>query len=222
MNISFGEEQFECIVCLNGNIPEKDVFGLLPNVRLFAADGAANRLFDNGIIPDYIIGDMDSFNAVRYKDIAENSIIIKEPDQEINDFEKILRIIISQSFRRILILGFHGGELEHTLNNWSVLMKYINKLELCIYDHERYGIPINRSFSITLNENELVSLIPQPQVQLRSKNLRWELDNEELKLGYREGARNRVISNPVDIDILSGSMLFFIESRLPLAPVFSE
>jgi thiamine pyrophosphokinase len=222
MNISFGKGIFDCIVCLNGNIPGKEVFSLLPDVEIYAADGAANILIENGTIPEYIIGDMDSFNIEKYHDISKNSMIINVPDQELNDFEKILIVVLSKKLRHILIFGFHGGELEHTLNNWSVLIKYIDKLNLCIYDHGRYGIPLNRSFSINLNEDELVSLIPQPKALLKSNNLKWELNNEELQLGSREGARNRVIASPVDINVLSGSLLLFIEGRLPMAPSFSE
>jgi thiamine pyrophosphokinase len=68
--------------------------------------------------------------------------------------------------------------------------------------------------------NETISLIPQPIAFLKTKNLQWELNNEALELGVREGARNRAISDEIEIKIISGEILLFVNARLPFAPLF--
>ena len=116
-------EKFDCLICLNADMPPASLFGALAGVVVVAADGAANKLADIGIVPDYIIGDLDSFDISDSR-LEGKSKIICNPDQEINDFEKILRFANERSYKRLLVTGFHGGELEHTLNNWSVFMRF--------------------------------------------------------------------------------------------------
>ncbi|MGQ9819905.1 MAG: thiamine diphosphokinase [Candidatus Kapaibacteriales bacterium] len=185
------------------------------DIPIIAADGGAIRLFNLGILPDYIVGDLDTFERFGLRSFFLKSEIVYRPSQDINDFEKALIFAIEKGFKNILITGFHGGFLEHTLNNWSVLQKYSNKLKLCVYDQKRYAIPIDFSFKFEANRNEIISIIPQPSAILRTQNLKWNLNEEILALGYREGARNFAVGKDVKVEILKGSVLLIIDARLP-------
>ena len=66
----------------------------------------------------------------------------------------------------------------------------------------------------------MISIIPYQSITLSTKNLEWELKSEELVFGIREGSRNRAISDKIEIDIISGGCLLFIDSRLPFCPKF--
>ena len=116
-------------------------------------------------------------------------------------------------------MGINGGELEHTLNNWSVYIKYSKLLNLCIYTKNRYGIILRENTELVLNKEEIVSLIPQPEALITTNNLYWELTKEKLELGVREGARNRARDSKVLIEIYNGEVLCFFDARLPNAPV---
>jgi len=217
---NFNKLKFDAVICLKGNIPNSDFFDKFTDIPLYAADGAADLLFDNGVIPDFIIGDLDSYSFRNDLNLSGKSKIINEPDQETNDFEKILLFTIGQNLANLLIIGFHGGDLEHTLNNWSVYKKFADKLNLCIYDNGRYGIPLFCTTSITTEQNEIVSLIPQPACIISTHNLKWILKKELLELGIREGARNVSLGQEIKIEIHEGSLLCFINHRLPFAPEF--
>ena len=199
---------FDSIICLNADLPDPDFIVGFDDTPIICADGAANRIIEMGITPDFVVGDLDSIE----QDYLLNDIeIIQKPDQDTNDFEKCLTFATDIGFQTLLILGMHGGELEHTLNNWSVLMKYMKKLNLWVYDKERIGFPIDKSFKIDCKKNEIISLIPQPEVKLSTQNFQWNLDNETLTLGSREGARNRANDTSVEIEMHSGSLFVFKE-----------
>lgn len=218
INFPSGRE-FSAIVCLNANLPPKDIFEMVSGIPKIAADGAAFQMLEIGIEPDLIIGDMDSFALTpSYHEIDKNKILVI-PDQETNDFEKILLYCLRNGMNDLLVIGFHGGELEHTLNNWSVFKKYSRRLNMCLFDQNRYGISIFESVRLLVNCNEIISLIAQPKVKLTTKNLEWELKNEVLELGCREGARNVAIAEEIEIEIHEGEMLLFINNRLPIPPV---
>lgn len=215
--IIFCKSDFDALLVLNGEISHLDYIKENSG-KIYAADGAANVLLNNNIIPDFIIGDLDSINNnLLNKNIllekSQNVCLIEDKNQNLNDFEKALKFIKSQNKSNILIFGFQGGELEHTLNNWSVLKKYINDFNLTILHNNRYAIPINNSIEIELKENELISIIPQPTCILKTKGLKWNLDNEKLELGYREGARNQTINKKIKIELIEGEYLLFIDSR---------
>lgn len=70
-------------------------------------------------------------------------------------------------------------------------------------------------FELETHFGEMISIIPQPFVKLSTKNLLWNLNNETLELGSREGARNVATDNYISINILEGSILLFIDARLP-------
>jgi thiamine pyrophosphokinase len=152
----------------------------------------------------------------------DKSKIILIEDQETNDFEKNLIFAKESGYQNIAILGFHGGELEHSLNNWSVFMRYSKGMNLCIYDEYRYGIPIRESIRFNADENEIISIIPQTRTRIITKNLKWALNNEILEFGIREGAGNVAIEQDIQIELIEGEYLLFINSRLPHAPIFNK
>lgn len=208
-------DRFDCIISLNAESPPLGFFLNFLDIPLIAADGGAIKLFNLGVLPDFVVGDLDTFNKYSLDEFFINSKILFQPSQEINDFEKALLFAIENKFHNVLVTGFHGGLLEHTLNNWSVLNKFSEKLNLCVYDKGRYAIPLNCSFELDTNQNEVISLIPQPQAILSTWNLKWNLNKEVLTLGIREGARNVAIGRSVRIELSSGSILLIIDARLP-------
>ncbi len=214
--------KFDAIVCLDAFLPGKVFFTGMKDLPLLAADGAALKLFDMGIIPDYVIGDLDTFLKDERAKLFDRKRVIQITDQNSNDFEKTLITASKKSFNNLLVTGFQGGELEHTLNNWSVFKKYSSKMQLCIYDCARYGIVVSSDTELNLSNGEIVSILPQPEIVLTTENLLWELKEEKLALGIREGARNRTTADKIRLYVHSGEGLVFFNDRLPFAPLFQD
>ncbi len=225
MKVHFSSHGFDVLLALGGALPPKEFFQRSSNIPVMAADGAAFALAKHGVDVQAIVGDFDSLSyKCRALPELEHAVYITDRGQETNDFEKLLNYAIKQGKKSFLLCGFQGGELEHTLNNWSVLMKiseeYSENLFFCIYDNGRYTMPIRKSIEISLYSGEIISLIPQPFARLTTHGLAWQLRNEELRLGQREGARNRVVDSNVSIELHEGSYLLCCNDRLPLAPSF--
>lgn len=222
MILKFGTKFYDTILCLDGELPNVEFFHNFKDVEIIAADGAGLKLLKMGIKPNIIIGDLDTFykNPINYS--LEDTLIIQIPEQETNDFEKALNYIIDFGFNDVLIVGFHGGELEHTLNNWSVFIKFASRLNMCIYDSGRYAIQINKPIAFNCKINETISLVPQPKVKLSTRGLQWELANEILELGVREGIRNVALQDYIQINIIEGELLLFIDARIPYCPEWNN
>ena len=76
-----------CSVVLNGSFPRKSfLIEMIKNSDfIIATDGAGNTLIDNNVIPNVIIGDLDSFK----KDENRKLNIIETLDQSKTDLSHI-------------------------------------------------------------------------------------------------------------------------------------
>jgi thiamine pyrophosphokinase len=205
-------ELYQTVICLNGELPAADFFYQWAHLPLIAADGAANHLVEQGVLPEFVVGDGDSITDETYAIVASVSQVFVVDSQENNDFEKCLLFAQQQHFTNILVVGFHGGLLEHTLNNWSVLMRYAPSLAITLEHNGRIAVPVFSQCTLATTPGEIVSLIPQPQAVVSTSGLQWPLDNETLSLGVREGARNRAIGTTITITVHSGCLLCFFDT----------
>lgn len=221
--LTFKDGIIDAILCLDAVLPGKEVFSLFNNIPIIAADGASIKLYEMSIVPNYIIGDLDTFLSNPLSEILKTKAeVIYLPEQETNDFEKSLRFCLEKGWTNIMIFGLHGGALEHTLNNWSIIKRLAGMMNLCIYDEERYGIPINKTIIFNARYDEIISIIPQPYAKLTTKGLQWELNCEALELGIRDGARNRARADSIEIRLHEGEYFLFINHVLPKMPYFEN
>jgi thiamine pyrophosphokinase len=225
------------LLCLNGTLPPASSFTPLTTelhsdsnsadetAIIVAADGAATQLRLRGIVPHSIVGDLDSVRSELDFWRASHAIIHEVEDQNSTDFEKSLEYILTLAKRYIIICGFHGGDLDHTLNNWSILQRYSKRtihgqrVHLCVFDGESYAIPVHESVRFMVELGSMISIIPQPSVRLTTSGLEWNLINEVLAMGTREGARNRAVSEVITLEIHEGSILLFLKAQLPMMPI---
>ena len=206
------ELRFDNIICLNSKITKK-INKVKYSNKILAADGGFFRLLKLNIIADIVIGDFDSIENI--EEINYNkTTFIKDNDQETNDFEKVLNYCVQNNLNNILVLGINGGQLEHTLNNISILKKFSKKLNLFFYDKKRLGFIIDKNIEVKSKINELISIIPISKADLLTKNLKWNLLNDFLEIGVREGARNRSIGDNFEINVINGQIILFIDYDL--------
>jgi thiamine pyrophosphokinase len=176
---------------------------------LVAADGAALKLRERGILPDVVIGDLDSVGDFREVLIAEGVEVIEEPSQELNDFEKGLRWVIARGELSATVIGIGGGMTDHALNNFSVLARYARSIRLSVRDEESIGYAVHDAIVLNASPGDRLSLIPLPRARLTTTGLVWELDDEVLGFGEREGGSNRAAERIVTVRVTEGVVLVF-------------
>ena len=181
---------------------------------LIAADGSSNNLFKYKIVPDYIIGDLDSSSRTSLNYFSKKgSEIVKINEQDHNDFEKCLIFSTKKNYNNIVVLGYGGGRIDHLINNLSVLNKYSSKCRIKLLDESYEIIKINKSIKFIYKQNEPVSLIALPKASgIKTKGLKYKLNLETLEFGKREGALNNSTSKSIKVEYKTGS-LFIIKKH---------
>lgn len=116
------------VILANGDFPSSErTAGILKQAgRLICCDGAAARLLEEGIVPDLIVGDMDSLPAGLQQRYAD--IIRPDGDQETNDLTKAFKAACDPLPDSIHILGATGRREDHTMANISLLADYAEQL----------------------------------------------------------------------------------------------
>ena len=113
-------------VILNGQMPTDDTIidQITNSDYIIAVDGSANKLFDLEIIPDVIIGDLDSLQNIKNKNIE----LVKTPNQNKTDFRKTLEWCIEKNILNISIFGISGESEDHFLGNYYTLSDFGEKI----------------------------------------------------------------------------------------------
>jgi thiamine pyrophosphokinase len=200
-NYSFLRE-YNSILCLNGTIPEASFFA--KKLPIIAADGAANKLASLGIKPNAIIGDLDSF-------VGDNHIgveIIYLPDQNKTDFEKALDFIDQKGLAPCLVTGVSDGFIDHILNNINII---INK-GCSIYAPPILGYVLNApyKFNMEFKLTTKISLFGISKTIVKTKGLKWELNNQILTFPGLNSVLNRTIETNITIEVIEGNLLLLI------------
>lgn len=116
------------VILAHGEFPSSDrTLGFLKHAdRIICCDGAAERLLAEGIVPDLIIGDMDSLPSELQQRYA--GIVRKISEQETNDLTKAFKAVLEPMPDTIHILGATGRREDHTMANVSLLADYAEML----------------------------------------------------------------------------------------------
>lgn len=174
-----------------------------------AADGGGNIAQNLGRLPDFVIGDMDSYTSAA----QEPYEIIHDSDQYSNDLEKALVLAYNKGATAVRVLGATGLRLDHTLKNLSVLKKFNDKFQHIAF-HDSWGITLllPQHFSKKLTVGTAISLFPLSGTVtgITTSGLKYPLDDGFLENGVRDGSSNTVMSSPVTIRHREGDLLLFI------------
>ncbi|MCX7833267.1 MAG: thiamine diphosphokinase [Ignavibacteria bacterium] len=201
------------IIFLNGYIPEEKIYKYFIKGKCYIifADGAANLMRKSKILPDVILGDLDSatMETLKYY-LKRNVLVMKFTEQETTDFEKSLLHLEEKGIREIYVFGFMSLRPDHSLNNFSIMKRYYKKMDIYFVDSEYITNFIKNKIRFEYKVNEVISLLPFPYAKgIKTKGLQYPLNNEDLILGIREGTLNYSNTKKVEISFIDGDLLLF-------------
>lgn len=203
----------KCIIIANGRSPSKNVVSFFKKKdysTFICADGGANSAFKLGLVPDFIIGDLDSIKPEILKFFSDKSTIIKIKRQNDTDVEKCLKFAIRKGFSEALLLGVTGDRLDHTICNLGIVLKFYRQIKCNIVAENSYLIPTDESITLKSNVGETISIYAfDRKTKITSEGLKYPLQNSTLAFGEKESTSNVALSNSVKI-VVKGGIIFII------------
>ncbi len=189
-----------------GALPRRDLdLAMARAPRLVAADGGANRLVDWGLLPEAVIGDMDSLRA-DVRAALPTRIIHEIAEQDTTDFDKALRSVRSSL---VLAVGFQGARLDHGLAVLAALVTQARQPCIVIgaTDIVFHAPPL---LELEMRSGDRLSLFPMSRVTGCSTGLRWPIDGINFAPDGMIGTSNQVVARKVLLQFDAPGMLVIL------------
>lgn len=174
-----------------------------------AADSGADRCRALGVMPQAVVGDLDSLSAAARNWVGP-ARLHPIAEQMTTDFDKALRSIDAPF---VLALGFMGARADHELAAFNALVQSDAACILLGPKDAVFHMPAQ--FQIALRRGDRFSLFPLACLTAHSEGLDWPLAGVDLSPAGRIGTSNRVSTGPVAIS-LSGTGCLGIVPRTRL------
>ena len=203
----------KCIILANGKPPAKSVLTFLNKkgyAILICADGGANSARKLNVLPNYIIGDLDSISKYTLKYYSGKSNIIKIKRQNDTDVEKCIKFAIKKELNHIVLTGVTGDRLDHTFCNLGIVIKFSHLAIIRIVAESSLLAPYTGNVNLKTCSGETISLYGfDSKTRILSEGLYYPLKNIALPFGVRESTSNLATGNKIKLQI-SGGVIFVI------------
>jgi thiamine pyrophosphokinase len=198
----------KCIILANSKPPKKSIITFFQRrgyEKLICADGGSNSASKMKLVPDVIIGDLDSISSKALKEFKSVSKIIRLKRQNDTDVEKCLKYAIKNKFDEVLLVGATGNRLDHTFCNLGIVLKFFSQIKISLIAENSFLKAYTRSVELKTLVGETISIYGiSPKTKITSNGLRYELKNTALPFGVRESTSNIAIKNLVKLKIKNG------------------
>lgn len=187
---------------------------------IIAVDKGLDALNKLNILPNHIVGDLDSVNQSlieSYKNNPEINIHQYQPEKDYTDTDIALKLAICLRSSYITIIGALGKRMDHALANIHILLVALESNIPCelLDDNNRIYLVNNTHTIEKLNTyGKYISLIPlTSSVEgLTLIGFKYSLDNYLLTIGKSLGISNEIIDDIATIFLKKG-ILIVIESK---------
>ena len=173
---------------------------LANDALVIGADGGGERLLAAGIEPDVVVGDLDSLSAVAQKRFSDRLVRDSAPDS--SDLEKAVAWARTEGADDIVVIGWSGGRLDHTLAALALAFEGVQ-----LHDDRFLVTAVAGSAEITAQPGTLFSLMALPEAVVSVGGAHWNLEQESLTMGAR-GMHNEVAAGGrVQVECHTGKLL---------------
>ena len=179
---------------------------------IVCADNGYRMCKELGIVPDAIVGDMDSLQE-DLGNIPESVELLRFPAKKNEtDGELAMDILINRGYNRVNVYGADGGRLDHIIGNISLIYAALKKGCRAVLKTNLCDVYlVNGYFEHTANIGETFSIVPyMGDVHIiKTEGLEYVVKDQVLKAGTTLGISNVATAETVVISIESGMALVF-------------
>lgn len=204
------------IVVAGGEASEQDTWQTWTRAGdlVIGADGGAAQALRRGLVPDLVVGDMDSLPAGARAELeAHGSRFVEHPRaKDETDLELALRAAVEAGADEIIVLGALGGRLDHLVANVLLLaLPGLEGVAVRIVEGRQAACLLRGSGSLTLDgqPGDLVSLLPLggDAHGVTTEGLAWALAGDTLRFGFSRGVSNEMTCPVARVGLEAGYLL---------------
>lgn len=207
------------IVVTGGDAPDPALVDILDLAGdgervVVAADSGIGHAGALGLRVDVAVGDFDSVDQRLLKAVeADGARIERHPtEKDATDLELALDAAVGLGARRIVVLGGHGGRLDHFLANAMVLAASAYAavdVEALLGKSLVAVVRPGEGVKFSGRPGRIVTLLPLhgPAEGVRTDGLRFPLHRETLHPGSTRGVSNALAADEASVTLTGGVLL---------------
>lgn len=182
--------------------------------RVVAADSGLHHAPALGLRVDHVVGDLDSVDAAALeRAVAAGASVARHPvDKDVTDLE--LAICDAEEVlgpgARVLVVGGHGGRLDHLAANLAVLASPRHAaLDLVALVGDALVTVVRGERRLAGRPDELVTLLTVhgPADGVTTRGLAFPLEDARLEPGSSLGVSNRFAAPRASVTVAAGVLL---------------
>jgi thiamine pyrophosphokinase len=187
-----------------------------PTDFIIAADSGYDLAIDRDVLPELLVGDLDSISPEGLADARHRGVEINRfpRDKDASDLELALRVALDMGSNDVVLYGGESGRIDHFL---AVALSITSRewSDLTIVWHTASGsvhplLP-GRTLELETEHDATVSLVPIGDVAgIRGTGLRWTLSDDALNRGTTRGISNICQTPPCTVSIAAGALLVIV------------
>jgi thiamine pyrophosphokinase len=208
------------VVLLNGEYDlSNDFFKLnreYDTFDFFCADGGANLAVKLGIVPQLVMGDMDSITIATRRRLEKLCRFVELPvDKNVSDAEALLDMLNGQGYRELHLFAATGGRLDQTMFNLQLLQRFPQARIITSQEEIRN---VSKSSSISGKSGCRASMLVMSSrvTGLSLEGFKYNLYDSTVESGSTLTLSNVIISNNARINYNEGALLLIMERLAPV------
>lgn len=207
------------IVVAGGERPDPRTAAVLPaGAPVLAADSGADHALRLGLRVDELIGDLDSVSPEGRAAVSQAGGRIERfpAAKDFTDLELALQVAMARRPRRIVVVGGHGGRLDHHLSGLLLLgAPWLAPATVSAWQGRTLLSVIRAGTALVLkgSEGSIVTLVPlagrgAAQVDgITTQGLAYPLADETLAVGTTRGVSNVMLGTEASVISRAGVLL---------------
>jgi thiamine pyrophosphokinase len=185
----------------------------VPDAFIIAADGGARHAAACGLLPDVVVGDMDSLAADKLRDLRSRGVLIQRypPNKDETDLELALLAAVARQTTWIRVIGAVGDRLDQTFANIYLLMlrELVGRDVRLVAGRQAVWLIDAGEHTLSGAPGDTISLLPlMPGVSgMTTEGLQYPLDNEPLSFGPARGVSNVMQADEARVTLAAGMVV---------------
>lgn len=176
---------------------------------IIGADRGYLNLIKQGTKPHIVMGDFDSYTG----EIECDDIVKFPPIKDDTDSAIAIKYAVDQGYKKIVVYGAIGGDLDHTIANIAHLAKYTESgIDISFVDRDKVLFALYNSKVKFLNEAKgriSVFAFSEKAEGVYEKGLFYTLDDATLYSNIPLGVSNEFTGKESEISVENGTLLIY-------------
>jgi len=204
----------KCLI-ISGGLWEDDEYHrqtLQEAETVICADSGAGYALRLGIIPNLVIGDLDSLAPKDLQELKKLGVeLFQYPrKKDYTDTYLALQKALELGYKRIEMLACLGGRFDHTLSNVLLLtIPQVRDIDIRILEPSQELFLVKPKMKIYGQKGDTISLLPLSSevTGIKTTGLYYQVPQGILTRGISNGVSNVFTKNVVEISLEKGLLL---------------